>query len=86
MATVTLRNLGGSVVLAVPKKILGLVDLHAGSEVQISVEQGRLIVEPKAAPRYTLNELLAKTRRSDLAPKRKDRAWLGGGSVGKEAF
>ena len=37
MATVTLRNLGGSVVLSVPKKILSLVDLGAGSRVQVSV-------------------------------------------------
>ena len=33
MTSVTLRNLGGSVVLAVPKKILDLVDLDAGSKV-----------------------------------------------------
>jgi len=86
MATATLRNLGGSVVLAVPKKILGLVDLRAGSEVRITVDQGRLIVEPKTKPHYTLAELLAKTRRSDLAPKRHDRAWLSGDPVGKEAI
>ena len=86
MATVTLRNLGGSIVMAVPKKILSLVDLEAGSRVQVSVENGRLIVEPKKKPRYTLAELLSRSRRSDLAPRRKDRAWLETRPVGREAL
>jgi antitoxin ChpS len=86
MATVTLRNLGGSVVMAVPKKILSLVDLRAGSQVQISVEKGRLVVEPKKKPRYTLTELLANTRKSDLYNRRRDRAWVSGGPAGKEVL
>jgi antitoxin ChpS len=84
MATVTLRNLGGSIVLAVPKKILSLVDLEAGSRVQVSVEHGRLIVEPQKKPRYTLAELLPRSRRADL--RGKDRAWLQSPPVGKEAL
>ena len=84
MATVTLRNLGGSVVMAVPKKILSLVDLEAGSRVEVRVERGRLIVEPATRPRYILAELLSRCRRSDLAPQRKDRAWLQARSVGRE--
>jgi antitoxin ChpS len=82
MATVTLRNLGGSIVMAVPKKILSLVDLDAGSQVEVSVERGRLIVEPKKKPRYTLAELLPRSRRADL--RGKDRAWLETRPVGKE--
>ena len=84
MASVTLRNLGGSVVMAVPKKILNLVQLDAGSKVDLSVEKGRLIVEPRHKPRYTLAELLARGRPSDLKPKRSDRPWLRGGPVGGE--
>ena len=84
MATVTLRNLGGSTVMVVPKKILNLVHLDAGSQVELSVQDGRLIVEPRKQPRYTLAELLSRCRRSDLAPKRKDRSWLRGGPAGGE--
>jgi antitoxin ChpS len=84
MATVTLRNLGGSIVMAVPKKILSLVELGAGSKVQVTVEGGRLIVEPAKKPRYELAELLSNCRRSDLAPLRKDRSWLETGPVGRE--
>ena len=85
MASVTLRNLGGSVVLAVPKKILSLVRLDAGATVELSVENGRLIVEPRKKPQYTLTDLLSRCSPSDLAPKRKDRSWLRGGPVGREA-
>jgi antitoxin ChpS len=84
MATVTLRNLGGSIVMAVPKKILSLVELGAGSKVQVTVEGGRLIVEPEKRPRYELAELLSNCRRSDLAPRRRDRSWLNTGPVGRE--
>ena len=58
--------------MAVPKKILSLVDLGAGSRVQVSVENGRVIIEPRKKPRYTLGELLSRYRRSDLAPQRGD--------------
>ena len=84
MASVTLRNLGGSVVMVVPKKILSLARLDAGSTVDVSVENGRLIVEPCKRPQYTLAELLSRCRRSDLAPQRKERSWLQGGAVGRE--
>ena len=84
MASVTLRNLGGSVVMAVPKKILGLVHLDAGSTVELSVENGRLIVDPSSKPRYTLAELLSRCRPGDLAPGRADKLWLRGGPVGRE--
>lgn len=86
MTSVTLRNLGGSVVMAVPKKILDLVDLNAGSKVDLSVENGRLIVDPRKKPKYTLKELLSRCRPSDLKPNRKYRAWLRGGPVGKETI
>ena len=86
MTTVTLRNLGGSVAMVVPKKILSLVDLKAGSQVRIGVENGRVVFEPQTKPRYTLAELLAKSSRKTLKPSREDREWLNGGPVGKEAI
>ncbi len=86
MATVTLRSLGGSVVMVVPKKILSLVDLKAGSRVRIGIENGRVVIEPRAKPHYTLAELLAKSPRNALKLSREDRAWLSGGPVGKEAL
>ena len=70
--------------LAVPKKILGVLDIEAGSRVEVSVERGRLIIEPRKKPRYTLAELLSRCRPADL--RGKDRAWLAAPPVGKEAL
>lgn len=46
--------------MAIPKSMLELVNLHSGSQVNIDVRDGRLIVEPKIKPRYTLAELMAQ--------------------------
>lgn len=60
MYTASLRKVGGSVMLAVPPAILDLLHLHADNLVGLSVDHGRLIVEPSTKPRYTLDELLAQ--------------------------
>src|SRR5260370_5121613 len=73
MATVTLRNLGGSIVMAVPKKILSLVALEAGSQVEVSVEGGRLIVEPKKKPQTQRPKLLSACRGAARIPREKQR-------------
>jgi len=80
----TLRNLGGSVVLAVPRQALKLVGLDAGSQVELSVSGSRIIIEPKKRPRYTLAELLARSKPADLAPSRSERRWLRDSPKGKE--
>jgi antitoxin component of MazEF toxin-antitoxin module len=38
MPTATLRSVGGSIVMAIPKRILELVQLQAGSRVDIDVQ------------------------------------------------
>ena len=52
----------------------------------MAVLKKALRIEPRTKPRYTLAELLAKSRRNALKPSRKDREWLSGGPVGKEAI
>ena len=42
---------------------------------EISAESGRLVVEPKARPRYTLDELLAQCDPS-AEPTAEEREWL----------
>jgi len=83
MHTTNLRKVGGSVMLAVPPAILDLLHLRAGATVGIAVEDGRLVIEPRPRPRYTLEELLA---RCDAAaePAARDRAWLDAAPVGGE--
>ena len=84
MTTVTLRKLGGSVVMTVPKKILHLLEAHTRSELDIRVANGKLIVEPRRKPRYTLADLLKKCNAKNMALTPTDRKWLRGKPFGKE--
>lgn len=83
MPTATLRSVGGSVVLAIPKRILELVHLQAGSRVDIDVQQGQLIVSPQRKKRYTLSELMAQCD-SSLPLTAGEREWLDAPAVGLE--
>jgi len=84
MATVALRALGGSVVMSVPRQILSMLHLGAGSQVEVNVEAGRLIVEPKVKPRYILSELLAQCTEENMGLTTEDQEWLDSKPVGKE--
>ena len=83
MHNTNLRKVGGSVMLAVPPVLLDLLQLKPGAEVGVSVEGGRLIVEPRKRPHYTLDELLAQC--DPQAPSNaEDQTWLTGQPVGSE--
>ncbi|MEN9867461.1 MAG: Antitoxin PemI [Pseudomonadota bacterium] len=84
MSTATLRAVGGSVMMAVPKPILDLVQLQAGSQVTIEVKQGQLIISPVRKKRYTLAELVAQCDLS-LPITDEEQAWLDAPAVGLEA-
>ena len=78
-----LRKVGGSVMLAIPKPMLDALDLSPETPVGLSIEAGRLVVEPRKRRRYTLDELLAQCR----PPSRRSRAerdWLRGPARGGE--
>ena len=48
------------------------------------MENGRLVVEPKVKPRYTLAELLAWCTEENMAVNTEDREWFDDNPVGKE--
>ena len=83
MHTTNLRKVGGSVMLAVPPALLDLLRLGVGARVDIAVENGRLIVEPRKRPIYSLDELLAQCDATDT-PSAEDRAWIEANPVGNE--
>jgi antitoxin ChpS len=83
MHTTNLRKVGGSVMLAVPPAILDLLRLHAGATVGLAVEDGRLVVEPRPRPRYTLAELLAASDYSE-AQSPEEREWVDAPAAGRE--
>ena len=69
--------------LAVPPVMLELLHLDADATVGISIDDGRLIIEPAPRPRYRLDELLAKCDKSH-EPSQQDREWLDAKPVGRE--
>jgi len=83
MHTTHLRKVGGSVMLAIPPAILELLQLQAGATVSVAVEDGRLVVEPKPRPRYTMAELLAASDYSQ-PPSPEERQWVDARSMGRD--
>jgi antitoxin ChpS len=81
--TTNLRKVGGSVMLAVPPAVLEMLHLQAGATVGLMVDGGRLIVQPQARRRYTLDELLAQCD-PNADPAQEDREWLDARPAGRE--
>uniref|UniRef100_Q024Q4 Transcriptional regulator/antitoxin, MazE n=1 Tax=Solibacter usitatus (strain Ellin6076) TaxID=234267 RepID=Q024Q4_SOLUE len=85
MHTTNLRKVGGSVMLAVPPALLDILRLQPGVRVGITIERGRLVVEPRQRPRYTLDELLAQCDPKAARKRtREDREWLDSKPAGAE--
>jgi antitoxin ChpS len=79
----TLRKVGGSVMLALPPALLDLLNLRAGANVGVTVDDGRVVIDPAPRPRYTLDELLAASDYSQPQPP-EEREWVGAPAVGRE--
>lgn len=69
----------------IPKAIVKTLGLYAGQHVSISVQDGRLIIEPKVRPRYALADLLAQCD-FDHPMTPEDREWIDSAPVGGEAI
>lgn len=83
MRTAVLRQVGGSVMLAVPPALLDVLEVGAGSKVDLDIDGGRLIVMPSRPPRYSLEELIAQCD-PEAPPDDEDLAWIDGAPLGKE--
>ena len=82
MPSATLRNLGGSIAIALPKKLLTSLGLSSGSEVDITIKDGSMIISP-LKKKYTLAEMIAGMEIGDLPS---DADWENAPSAGKEAL
>ncbi|MFZ1341906.1 AbrB/MazE/SpoVT family DNA-binding domain-containing protein [Thiothrix eikelboomii] len=63
MATATLRTVGNSVAVVIPKQWLAVLKLQAGSQVELALDGSRLTLQaPIKKPRkkYTLEQMLAE--------------------------
>lgn len=85
MHTTNLRKVGGSVMMAVPPALLEMLDVEAGAEVGLAVDNGRLVVEPQHRPHYTMAELLAASDYSQPQPP-EEREWVDAPAAGRETL
>lgn len=53
-----IQKWGNSLGLRIPKSFAEQAGVEAGSEVDLSVEDGDLVVRPRRSPRYELSDLL----------------------------
>jgi antitoxin ChpS len=83
MATSTLRNVGGSVMMTVPKPVLEELGIEANTKLDISVQDGKIVAIPRKRPKYTLEELLAQCD-FDAPWSEEEREWMDAPAVGNE--
>jgi antitoxin MazE len=60
---------GNSLALRIPKSFANEVGLQRETSVEISLDDGRLIVTPVSKPKPTLKQLLAKISKDNLHPE-----------------
>jgi len=82
MATVKLRQVGGSLSFAVPPAVKESLGLKPGSVLEVVAEDGQLVAKRKR-PKYTLDELIAKCD-FDAPYSDQEREWLDAPPVGRE--
>lgn len=76
-----IQKWGNSLALRIPKSFAIESKVEQGSMVEVSLEQGKIVVAPIAEPEFTLEDLLAKVTKRNLHEEVDT-----GGSRGKEAW
>jgi antitoxin ChpS len=93
-AKTSLKPAGGSLVMTVPAVVRKALGYTQGTELAVSVDDGKMIIEAvepaKPAlrvrrPKYTLDELLNDTN-SDTPMTDEERAWQNAAPVGREIW
>jgi antitoxin ChpS len=82
MLTSTLRTVGGSIMLAIPKSVLDGLGLAANEKVELRLDEGRLVIEPRRRPKYTLEELVAQCAVGEAQEEMQE--WDEAAPVGRE--
>ena len=82
MTSSTLRTLGGSIIVTLPKQFIRSLNLDAGSKVNINLENNYLTIKP-TRKKYTLSELLDGMEEGDMPY---DKSFENMPPVGKEVL
>ena len=83
MTLLTIRQSGGANIVSIPKSILKMLGLHAGSPLDLSVEDHRIVLTP-VSREPSLETLLQGSPKERLALTQADREWVNEQSAGKE--
>lgn len=78
---VQVQKWGNSLALRIPRSFAIESNIAQGSTVEVSLENGRIIVFPIAEPEFSLDEMLSEITAENLHGEVDT-----GGSVGKEAW
>ena len=81
----TLRNWGGAVAISLPKKLLSALGIGAGTEVEVNIKDGAIVLSPVRA-RFTLAQLEKEQNRLERSLGRRlgERDWLDAPARGRE--
>ncbi len=77
----SVQRWGNSLAIRIPKALAQDTRLGQGSEVEVTLERGRLVVAPVREPRYSLGRLL-----KGVTAKNRHREVESGRPVGAEAW
>jgi antitoxin MazE len=76
-----IQKWGNSLALRIPRSFALETALDSGAEVDLTLEEGRLVITPLARPSYSLDELLAQVTSENVHGEQDT-----GPSVGGEAW
>lgn len=79
-----IRKFGNSKGAIIPIAILRELNLDEHDQVEVRIENGRIILEPFNKIEYSLDELLAQCEPEAMVLDEQDKAWLNDSPVGKE--
>ena len=79
--TTTVQKWGNSLALRIPSAVAKDIHLHRGSEVEVAIVEGALVVKPKGRREFSLGQLLKGVTKTNL---HKESGW--GKPQGKEIW
>jgi antitoxin MazE len=78
---IQIQKWGNSLALRIPKSFAVETNIEQGSLVDISIEDGKLIITPTSKSKYTLDELLSGINKKNIHEEVET-----GHSIGKESW
>jgi antitoxin component of MazEF toxin-antitoxin module len=84
MTVAVVRRWGNSLALRIPREIAATLNLTEATEVELSTQDGRLVVEPCHHPELELDDMLKACKPAHFRRTTEERKWLAAAPVGRE--